>query len=409
MNDLIFVQIASYRDKQLIPTIDDCINNAKNPDNLRFCVVWQYDETENIDKYKNDSRFKIIDIPYKEGKGVCWARHKSNLEYSGEEYTLQIDSHSRFIENWDEELIKMWKDVGDDKAILTSYPPEFYPDKPKEQWSNTLHVIHTHSFSNGQTEQRPRSPEGWQQRTKPYNAIHVAAGFIFGKGSFINDVTYDPQFYFSGEETALAVRLYTHGYNLYHPHKIILWHFYTRKDHKKHWDDCPDWGKMVISATDRLNCLLKRNKNHDLGKYCLGNVRTLEEFQNYSGIDYSRNVLHLDTVEGKEAPVDLSDPARWSYTTKTFNNKISWSWDDVDHSEDLRFIAFIFKDKGNHDVYREDVLCEDILTGKVCEKVFKFDYSDPSQIPTDLIIWSYSKNLKWLTLTNHKISNVENK
>ena len=31
----IFIQIASYRDPQIIPTIKDCIDKAKKPENLR--------------------------------------------------------------------------------------------------------------------------------------------------------------------------------------------------------------------------------------------------------------------------------------------------------------------------------------------------------------------------------------
>jgi hypothetical protein len=402
MNNLIFVQIASYRDPELIPTIKDCILKAKNPENLVFGICWQHDESENLDEFKNDNRFKIIDIDYRESKGVCWARNKVNLLYSEEEYALQIDSHTRFIENWDEELINIWKELKNDKTILTTYPSEYYPDKPKEKWRYDLHVIHTHSFKNGQTEQRPRTPNNWKIKTSPYKAIHVAAGFIFGKGTFIKDVPYDPEFYFSGEETALAVRLYTHGYNLYHPHKIILWHYYTRKDSLKHWDDFSEWGKLSIKANERLNCLLKRNNNYDLGIYCLGKERTLEDFQNYSGIDYKRNILHLDTMEGKEPPVDLNDSYKWSYQIKKFKNLIRWNWDEIDHSENLRFIAFIFKDQNDHELYRKDITLEDsvdILNGNKTELEVEFDYYTPSQIPTTLILWPYSQNMKWLNLT----------
>jgi hypothetical protein len=38
MNNLIFVQIASYRDPELVPTIKDCISKAKNPENLVFGI-----------------------------------------------------------------------------------------------------------------------------------------------------------------------------------------------------------------------------------------------------------------------------------------------------------------------------------------------------------------------------------
>ena len=55
--ETIFVQIASYRDPQLIPTIEDMLSNAKNPNNLRIAIAWQHspeDEWDNLDKYINE-------------------------------------------------------------------------------------------------------------------------------------------------------------------------------------------------------------------------------------------------------------------------------------------------------------------------------------------------------------------
>ena len=73
--ETIFVSIASYRDKELIPTLDNMIKQAHNPENLKICVCWQHDEDEDLSKYEKDSRFLIIDVPYQEAKGVCWARN----------------------------------------------------------------------------------------------------------------------------------------------------------------------------------------------------------------------------------------------------------------------------------------------------------------------------------------------
>ena len=82
----IFVSIASYRDPQLIPTIKDLLSKSKYPDNLTFGICWQYDDDENLDEFKNDSRFKIIPINYKDSRGACWARSKVQELYSGEKY-----------------------------------------------------------------------------------------------------------------------------------------------------------------------------------------------------------------------------------------------------------------------------------------------------------------------------------
>ena len=46
-------------------------------------------------------------------------------------YTLHLDSHHRFIQNWDEELINMYnkcKEMGSDKPLITGYLPHFDPD-----------------------------------------------------------------------------------------------------------------------------------------------------------------------------------------------------------------------------------------------------------------------------------------
>ena len=117
----IFVQIASYRDPLLLSTIDHCLERAANPENLTFGICYQ-DETF-FDKYDNDKRFTIRKIPFCESKGACWARSITNSMYKNEEYTLQIDSHMRFVKDWDTQLIEMWTALNDNKAIITSYPP----------------------------------------------------------------------------------------------------------------------------------------------------------------------------------------------------------------------------------------------------------------------------------------------
>ena len=401
---MIFVQIASYRDPELVPTIEHCLSRAKHPENLTFGVCCQ-DETFPTE-YDNDPQFQIAKIPYKKSKGACWARSKVNGMYRGEEFTLQIDSHMRFIPDWDEKLLKVWTDLGDPKAVLTTYPAEYLPEQDEEDWKQTPHTIHTHAFKNHQTQQRPRTPLGWQERTTPYKAIHVAAGFIFGPGSIIKDVPYDPELYFSGEETSLAVRLFTHGYNLYHPHRIALWHYYGRKDQPKHWSDDKNWGKLSRVAEERLNCLLGRNKKYDLGKYGLGTVRTLKDFQNYSGIDFARSVLHLDTIDAKEPPVDLSKPERWSYEIKTFKKKMKWDPAEVDKCSDPRFWAFIFKDQNDHELYRKDITCAEgkgIMDGEINEMEFEFDYYSPAQVPSTFIIWPYSESKQWLKMKQREI------
>ena len=72
----IYIQIASYKDVQLIPTIESLMENAKYPENITICIAWQHGPEESIDKLSRYNNIKIIDIPYEQSLGACWARHQ---------------------------------------------------------------------------------------------------------------------------------------------------------------------------------------------------------------------------------------------------------------------------------------------------------------------------------------------
>lgn len=407
MDCKIFIQIAAYRDSELIPTIKDCISKAKYPKNIRFGILYQDKSLKFNKRYENDSRFKIKKIHYSESKGACWAKHQTGLFYDNEEFALQIDSHTRFIENWDMEMVDMWKELNDDYAILTTYPSPYFPEKPESEWIHIPCVAHVYSFSDFLTESRPKEAPD-PSRTTPYKAIHVSGGFIFGKGSYIKEVPYDPNLYFLGEETNMTVRLFTHGYNLYHPHKLLLWHFYTRANFKRHWDDQKNWGDLARISHDRIDCLLERSDEKcDLGIYGLGKKRTLEEFREYSGIDYKKKILHTNTVAAKEPPI-VNSKDGWNQIKKYFNQKIFWDFDSISKSDDIIFWSFIFKDSNNREVYRSDLSHKshkEILNGEFTNLKFSFEYyaNDDITKVKKVLVWPYSEKSGWLDVKEFKL------
>jgi hypothetical protein len=173
----IFVQIASYRDPQLVPTIENMLENAKKPKNLVIGIARQYSESDgfdNLDKYREDKRFRILDIPYQEAKGVCWARHLVQQLYDGETYTLQIDSHMRFVKDWDDILIKMIKGLQKDgykKPLLTGYVPSFDPEnEPAGRAQDAWRMVFDRFIPEGAVFFLPETIPGWREMTKPVTA-----------------------------------------------------------------------------------------------------------------------------------------------------------------------------------------------------------------------------------------------
>lgn len=129
--------------------------------------------------------------------------------------------------------------------------------------------------------------------------FHLAGGFIFTLGRFVEEIPYDPYLYFHGEEQNLAIRAYTHGWDIFHPTKIPLYHLYKspNQEHLNHhwhkeWEQhsAVKWPVLRKLAHQRLKALLYDAQS--LGVYSLGSVRSLDDFAEFSGIDYPNRCLH---------------------------------------------------------------------------------------------------------------------
>ena len=317
----IFVQIASYRDPQLLPTLNDMIKQAKNPENLRVGICNQYcpDDEFNIDKFKTDPRFRIDNILYTESKGVCWARHMVQQRYSGETYTLQIDSHMRFEKNWDEEMIQMIKDLQDKgykKPLLTGYVSSFDPDNdPKGRTQEPWRMTFDRFTPEGCVFFLPETIPGWKELKEPITSRFYSAHFCFTLGEFSKEVQHDPEYYFHGEEISIAVRAYTYGYDLFHPHKVLIWHEYSRKSRTKVWDDDKEWYKKNDASHKKNRELFGIDGlkfSGDSSQY-FGIERTLRDYEKYSGILFEKRAVQQYTIDKKYAPnpYDFKTEEEW--------------------------------------------------------------------------------------------------
>jgi glycosyltransferase involved in cell wall biosynthesis len=308
----IFIQIASFCDPQLGITIKDCIENSKHPEKLVFGITNQYnpDDEFNIDKYQNDERFRIENILYTESKGACWARNLLQQRYSGETYTLQIDSHMRFTPNWDVEMIKMIKQLqkkGFKKPLLTGYVSSFNPDNdPAGRVQEPWRMSFDRFIPESPVFFLPETIPGWQNLTEPVPARFYSAHFCFTLGQFCKEVPHDENYYFHGEEISIGVRAFTHGYDLFHPHKVLIWHEYERKGRVKQWDIDKKWSDKNNSSHLRNRKLFSMDgevyNSDEFGIYGFGTERTLKDYEIYSGLKFSNRAVQQYTLDKHYPP-----------------------------------------------------------------------------------------------------------
>jgi hypothetical protein len=368
----IFISIASYRDPQLLSTLRDCISKADNPINLRFGIAWQHnieDKWDTLDEFQFDSRFTIIDIPYNESKGTCWARNLIQQQYQGEDYYLQLDSHHRFVEGWDTKCINMLEDLklkGHKKPLLTAYLPSFNPDNdPQERINEPWWMVFDRFIPEGAVFFLPTTIPNWQELTSPIYSRFLSAHFIFTLGQWCNEVPYDPEYYFHGEEISLAVRSFTHGYDLFHPHIVIAWHEYTRKDRIKHWEDDKEWYYKNTHAHKRNRALfgidIECRCDMEFGPYDFGTERILQQYEAYAGIRFRDRSIQNYTLQNKFAPNPvITSPLHYDASfIKMFKHCINLNM-DLFPLDDYNFWALTFNDIDGVEVFRKDIGVDEI-------------------------------------------------
>lgn len=316
----IFIALASYVEPELDITIQDAIDKAVHPEQLRFGICHQYDtegepeiQVDCIDHRLQDPRIRIIKFDHHDSQGGCWARHLVQTMYADEDYTLQIDAHSRFVEGWDEILIDMLHQMPVEKPLITGFPPLYFRENGVDRYTRLDDMTNLNT-----TICKSWASEGWihhptveiQENTKrPRRTRFLSGAFVFTLGEWNREVMQDPQHYYTGEEFALTLRSFTSGYDLFDANQITIWHRCHPEANRKHFTDNPgaDSNSRHNLAIKRLQALMHDDPEKILGRFGLGNERNLVDFYYYSGLDCSSYEAHPDAINGVPPnPVTIS-------------------------------------------------------------------------------------------------------
>jgi hypothetical protein len=367
----IFVQLASYRDPQLVPTIEDMLNKADSPGLFNFGICWQYDNSENPDLYDNNKKFRVSKHHYSESEGLGWARSITNKLYQGEELTLQLDSHHRFAKHWDTMMLEDYEQAKKicNKPILTTYCTPWEPDK--NEFNETPCVMHQYEFSQDKLlMSMPYHIMDYKNRDKVIRTRTISGHFYLTDGKFINEVPYDPDIYFGGyvEEVTLSVRAFTHGYDFYSPYRQYIWHEYTRNYRKKHWDDHgknehgrKSSGERDVYARNKTRQMFGQEQ-HNIAidpKYSFGKVRTFEEYEQFGGFDFKKCRIQSYTLKGLVAGEPPNPPGGWDLENKKHSFNVSLDFEKINKDKKLKFIALGIHTSFNQEINRKDYFLKD--------------------------------------------------
>jgi Glycosyltransferase (GlcNAc) len=111
---------------------------------------------------------------------------------------VQVDSHVRFIEAWDDDLVVQWKSAKNEMTVLTTYLSDLTDsiDPVSHRSKHFTRPIMCASDFEGQGNYKHlrhgQQPEGTPFiRGQPTLQPFWAAGFSFARGHFVIQVPYD--------------------------------------------------------------------------------------------------------------------------------------------------------------------------------------------------------------------------
>lgn len=293
MKPRVFVAIAAYRDPECQWTIDDLFQRAADAARISVGVCWQ------ILPGQDDYCFLIEPRPAQvrralhdasKALGLGWARSIAHSLWQGEEYVLQIDSHMRFHDGWDEQLIDMLRDCPSPRPLLSHYPAAYTPPHSMDSCACSR------LWLEGQSPAGLPCIESERLRTPldgPRPALLLAGGFLFASAGFFRQVPYDPVIGFTSEEVAFSARAFTHGFDAFVPSRCVVHHYYERTGAPAFTNDAAHGLGVEERSIRRLQHLLEVAPSQDPHicaetapgeRYGMGLLRSLAEFEQASGV-----------------------------------------------------------------------------------------------------------------------------
>jgi hypothetical protein len=277
----IFLSIASFRDPQCMYTLLWAMKQAKYPERVFVGILQQNNPEQDIDclsvslekpqsakeaetliKWRNQVR--IMRVNYLDARGPAWARYMViDKLYKGEDYILQVDSHTRFVPEWDEIIINNYKQLPE-KSAISHYPSVFDPRENHDELPKDYHRTIARmckGFYNSDGILQPTAGLMALDKKESKSSPFLGAGFTFYPGFVHDEIKMDPYlpYLFHGEEILFSLRLVAKGYKFYSPAENVVFHFYYRKDFPKYWDLSsvyPDYAKLQRYSLQRVKYIL---------------------------------------------------------------------------------------------------------------------------------------------------------
>jgi hypothetical protein len=361
MDNRIFVLLVSAQDRDCQATVNDLFVKASHPERVFLGLFHAGDDSVIAPPGVDPAQVRMIRQSHVRFPGFCAAQHAAQQLYNGEEFVLVGESHMRFVIGWDDKCIAMLGLCDSASPVLSSCPASFTPPNVLEE--SALHTYLKAVASWGNTEIRFEAECLALLPAKPLRGAFLSSRMLFAHGDLFSRVPFDPYLDEPQADISLALRLFTHGFDIYHPHSVLAYHLPVNLPSPSLNPEC---GKQRFAFLRNAVTQTERAYLIDLDRYTLGVARSLDAFEAFSGL----NLKHNTTSARAENAEFIEDLARYTTPPRPMQGKVATT-EDVNTI--LTFTNAVLNQTSIFpDTPRDILIIKEYLTRSACEQIVAY-------------------------------------
>ncbi len=306
----IFVSVPSLDDSEIVPTVVNCLSESSGENEIHIGIAYSviFNSKKKVNKLRSElEKYPNVQIKsqnFNNHTGVGFGRLAAHSLYNGEDYFLQIDSHTLFTPSWDKKIIVEYSDAVKEygeRVALTGYLPKYRYNGVgmDNRKPNDTHRIMKAAFSRDDKSFSARH-EGcsvcktWEMlpfwdnedlteedvQRRYIKADKVSAGFIFSDSKFAESYKdYFPFVYrFFEEEIVMSIEMVQRGYKLIQPTiSGLMYHLY--------YSDINEYGGARENIGDPIIEKHKNSIQSIIYSYFINNKESVSNYEQYANID----------------------------------------------------------------------------------------------------------------------------
>ena len=206
-------------------------------------------------------------------------------------------------------LLEAYYSCPSERAILSTYPSgyELGGPEPTERRPTVL-VAREFGSKDGMLRLSAKLLREPMKTVTP--SRFWASGFSFAPSQSMAEVPYSPNlpYLFFGEETSMAARLWTHGWDFFVPTEAVVYHLWTRSYRRTFQEvQPPRRDQHAEESRAKVRCLLTGEAAPS--PFGLGTRRTLADWVAFTGVNFATQSITEEAQRGGLAQEMFADDA----------------------------------------------------------------------------------------------------